>query len=223
VGRFRIRHGIDDLKRVAADHGESIPATFCVRTKNDGYHLYYRQNPQLPVTSKGHREGWRVDVKASRNAYAVAPPSAGYEVVRDLEAAVLPLWLASWVNTVNKELKPVGGDAMRQRVQQTLIMKDAMMDVPEGDGTTLLDQYGKWCNALLNVVAASNVHGNWNNTIFQTAHEFFQTGRTIDEVAPLILEAAAPRNETERRNAERTIQSAWKDYANGRGFGYESE
>ncbi len=202
-----LHHGIEDLKKVAAEHGEIIPATFAVSTKSGGFHLYYRQNPLLTVTSKGHREGWRIDVKASRNVYAVAPPTTGYTVVRDAPVAVLPLWLASWIRTVNQSTRPVGDSVVTERLEAARNWK---IDIQElGSGSSLFDL---WCRAMLGAVEASNRHGGWNNAIYRVAREFFDVGLPQEAALAMIVQAARPYDETQRRMVERTVESAWRGH-----------
>lgn len=73
------RHGIDDLGRVVRELGHSPAelATYTVRTKSGGYHLYYRV-PEAFVGVLGtshHRHEWRVDVIASQHSWVAAPPT----------------------------------------------------------------------------------------------------------------------------------------------------
>ena len=205
--KLAVRHGIDDLKRVAAEHGENVVPTFTVKTKSGGFHLYDRQNPQLPVTSKGHRDGWRVDVKASRNSYAVSPPSVGYTVVRDLEAAVLPLWLASWICTVNQSTLPTGGARMAERMERA---RHAKIDVlAHGSGSSMFEM---WCLALLGVVEDAARHGGWNNAIYTTAREFFDVGIDEEHVLDMIMHATPPWDDKGADMIARTVSSAWRGH-----------
>lgn len=208
------RHGITDLTRVAGEHGKTVVPTFTVRTKSGGYHLYYRQNPQLPVTSKPHRDGWLIDVKASRNSWVVAPPSPGYEVVRDLPAAVMPLWLARWVSELTRLTMPIGGARVRN------VMLDAARLRVNLIGSKDEDLFTRWVSTVLTVVALANRHGGWNNEIYRASHELFDVGLSLDEVEPAVLRAAAPVDERERRGAVDTIRSAWRKHLEG--VSYES-
>ena len=210
-------HGLDDLKRVAAQCEQMITPTFTVKTKSDGYHLYYAQNPLCPVTSRGHRDGWRIDVKASPNTFAVAPPTPGYSVVRDIPVAELPLWLAQWVQGLYKALDPVGGAGQRRRMDLAVAMKHELLLNGSGQEPNL---YLKWCNAMLNVVAASNQYGGWNNAVYLTAHEFFDVGMSVADVLPMIMESAAPHDAREERTVANTVESAWRKHLDGSGYGY---
>lgn len=215
-------HGIDDLKRVAQETGQDVPATFTVRTKSDGFHLYYRQNQVCPVQSRGHRDRWRIDVKASRNTYAVAPPTPGYSVVRDLPVAELPLWLAHWIQGLYKTVPPLGGENQRRRMEAATALKYRILlggTVQDGD------LFGHWCQAMLNVIVASNQYGGWNNAVYLTAHEFFDVGLSVTDVMPMILEAAAPYNEREERTVRSTVESAWRKHTDlgGHYSGYADE
>lgn len=214
------QHGINDLTRVASEICQELSPTFTVQTKSGGYHLYYLQNPLCPVFSRGHREGWRIDVKASKNTFAVAPPTPGYSVVRDLPVAELPLWLAQWIQGLYKALQPLGGDGQRRRMGVALAMKAQLVMGGNDQETNLFHQ---WCQAMLSVVSASNQYGGWNNAIYLTAHEFFDVGLGVDDVLPMILEAASPYDKSQERAVVTTVESAWRKHADGDVYGYTHE
>jgi hypothetical protein len=188
---LREHHGIDDLHEVAAGRGKEIPATYEVSTPSGGVHLYFAQNPHCRVTSRGHREGWLIDVKASPNTYAVAPPTADYEVVHDLPAAVLPYWLARHIRGLG--LRMGGGHSAGRQVSGA----EAPLTDPMREG-------------ILVFVAESNSQGGWNNCIYWAANRFFEAGELLEETLAVLLEAAAPWNETEQRRARATVESAWQ-------------
>lgn len=211
-------HGITDLTRVAVELGQEIPPTFTVGSKSGGYHLIYRQNPAVPVTSKGHRDGWRIDVKASRNTYAVTYPTPGYTVLRDLPTAVLPEWLAVWIRDVNRLTPPTGGERIKRVLDHAAAWKTDVL--VNGTSSGMFDA---WCQALLAVVEASNEHGGWNNTIYWVSREFFDVGVEEWAVLRMLLKAAKPVDEREAMNVERTVSSAWRGHSDKTAWSYTAE
>lgn len=207
VGSQVVHHGIDDLKRVAAEHGEAVEPTFCVQTKSGGLHLYYRQNPRLRVRSHGHRDGWLIDVKASANVFVVAPPSRGYQVVRDLEAAEMPEWLAQWVNDLGRRTLPLGGERMT-RLREA-IKRDQPLAWSEGSVFT------RWVGWVLDAIRIADAEGGWNNEIYLACRTLFDVGLTVDDVRDLVMRAAAPRSGADERMATDTITSAWRGHLDG--------
>lgn len=207
TARLVAEHGINDLTRIAHEQNETIPATFTVSTKSGGYHLYYRQNPLLAVTSKGHREGWLIDIKASKNTYAVAPPTEGYQVVRDFPVAELPLWLASWIATLNRNTKPVGDSAVTQKFADAKAWK---IDIQElGSGSSLFDA---WCTAMLGAVITAAEHGGWNNAVYRVAREFFDVGISEADALAMIMTATPPWDAKGSETLARTVASAWRGH-----------
>lgn len=197
-------YGLDDLARVAAELGETVPMTYTVRTPSGGTHLYFKQNPDVPVSTKHHRQDWTVDVIAGKNLWVAAPPTTGYEVVDDREVAVLPNWLAQFIREVNRRLLPVGG----QRHQELLdAAREAREAVKVGDTGSLLD---RWVNRELAVVRhADEIKRGWNLAIFQCACNLFEYGYTYEPVKQAVLDAARPLDDREEQKAVDTINSAW--------------
>lgn len=196
--------GLDDLARVAAELGHEVPATYAVRTPSGGTHLYFRQNPAVPVSTKHHRQNWTVDVIAGKNLWVAAPPTPGYEVTDDREVAVLPEWLAQFIRELNRRLLPAGG-----RVQQELLdlARQAREAVKVGSEGSLID---RWVNAELALVRyADEIKRGWNLAIFQCACNLFEYGYTYEPVKQAVLDAAQPLDDREARKAIDTIDSAW--------------
>lgn len=210
------RHGLTDLLRLAGEENEQLPPTRVVQTPSGGLHLYYAQNPHLQVTSKGHRDGWLIDVKASRNTWVVAPPTPGYTVIRDLPVAVLPYWLALRIQRINRTNKPTSGTPGGTS-GGTLPAPPGVDGHDEGLYTAWLHTITDWVSEA-NDIAARNPHGkggDWGNRIFQAARLMSHVVPD-DEADTLILSAAAPWNEHEEKAAHRHI-------INGRAWAQQNE
>lgn len=206
-------HGIDDLKRVAAELGETITPTFTVHSKSGGYHLYYRANDDWPVRSRGHRDGWIIDVKASPRTFVVTVPTAGYTVVRDLPVATIPEWLARFTFQLKARTEPLGGRVVREKMMEIREIRDN----PNGTMTSGGELYERWKTLTLELVTESSDHGGWNDRIYVTARQFFDVGIDADEAAELIAEAAKPWNQRELHNVQRTVASAWDGHVRDSG------
>jgi hypothetical protein len=214
---FKKRHGLSDLLRVVAEEKEQLPPTRVVRTPSGGLHLYYAQNPRLPVMSKGHRKDWLIDVKASPNTWVVAPPTPGYVVERDLPVAMLPFWLALFIKQLNRTypaVSSVPGSSGR-----------GTLPTPPGVDGHDAGLYDAWLHTLTewvaeaNTIAAHHPHGkggDWGNRIFQAAR--IMHGVVPDDDADaLLITAAAPWNDHEEDAARRHIINgrAWAHDENG--------
>ncbi len=68
------------------------PDTFTVSTPSGGKHLYFAHVPG--ARNSAGKIALGVDIRAE-GGYVVAPPTPGYEVVRDGEAASAPAWLVA--------------------------------------------------------------------------------------------------------------------------------
>jgi Bifunctional DNA primase/polymerase, N-terminal len=206
-----VKKGIDDLAREVAKLGHSMDelATYTVRTKSGGYHLYYRQNPGLPLDANKHfREEWRVDLVCHQNSFVAAPPTAGYSVARDLPVAVMPLWLAEFLRDLNRNLWPQGGQRARDLGAAS---REARMGVKmawKSDGVMPASLIDAYVQAETGLVAIASEHGGWNNAIFQCACNLMEIGYRHAQIEGAILEAAAPWGRKELTDARRTIMSA---------------
>lgn len=182
---LELRHGVDDLTRLCREREKELPVTFTVSTPSGGAHLYFRQNRYCPVTSRGQREAWRIDVKASPNSYVIAPPADGYAVTQDRPVAVLPYWLA-------RHIRRIGARPQRRP-----------------NGITALT--GQSRDGILRFVAETNTNGSWNNSVYWAAHRLIEAGESLEDITAALLEAAAPWDEREAEKARRTIASAWRN------------
>lgn len=223
--RLRERYGLTDLLRVTRACGRqgSELATYTVRSRSGGLHLYYQQNPQMPVISKTQRRDWLIDVKASAHSYVVAPPSAGYQVLRERDVSVLPLWLARHITLLHQRHPLASSSAASSS------SSDSSSSAPRVP-TTLSPEQENFLNAVLQQeglpagllrevsaricaqVTASNTSGGWNNSIYRATHLLLDTGLTLETVQALVLSAARPWNPAEQRTALRTIASAYRKH-----------
>lgn len=221
-GGGAVHRGIDDLHRVVTGLGHSVSEidTYTVETKSGGYHLYFRCAPGL-MRSSGHRENWLVDVKASANTWVVCPPTEGYRVVRNVEARVMPDWLRAWIMQLSVNTEPLGGRARVER-RRTLMRsgseaRGTMRRIEQRaggrpGGHATYDQaaglYERWIADLLAGVREANWVGGWNQEIYNTACTLREVGVEDGAALGMILEAADPWDERERRSVERTVASA---------------
>jgi hypothetical protein len=202
-----VKHGIDDLRREVERMGHTMAelATYTVRTKSGGYHLYYRTNPEYPLTTRHHRQDWRVDVIASPNSWVAAPPTEGYQVVRNGAVAQLPDWLAVFLYGVNASLPPLGA--------RVAAVAGAVGSGPGGGpvrpGESLLARHRRM---LLEEVALANLAGGWNSAIYRVARGLLDAGYDERDVREAVMGAAAPADEREERKADATITSALRGY-----------
>lgn len=200
-------HGINDLKRVCEELGHVVPPTYTVESKSGGYHLYYRQHPDWPLRSSGHRENWHVDVKASSRVFAVTPPSVDYHVIRDIPVARMPEWLARWLLRLRTNTNPVGGESVRRRMNELRDMRDTGVDLNVGG-----DYHAILVDHILGIVRDSQQQ--WNNRIYLAARQLFDVGYTAEEAEEMLTKPAAPWNERETYNLRRTVGSAWTGHLN---------
>lgn len=190
-----IHHGLDDLEHEATCGPTpfKIPETYTVSTPSGGVHLYFRHNSKSIYhdrklnRTRGHRQGWRIDLKASVNSWAVAPPSPGYQVRTGSpnEIAEMPYEMYRLFSGLGKGC----------RTQKT---------VP---APSLDDSKG---GILSFVELAAGAKGmGWNNRIFWAACRYGEADSDLSIAMDELLGAAAPWNGAERARAERTIRSGW--------------
>lgn len=215
-----VKRGIDDLRREveALGHSMSELATYMVRTKSGGFHLYYRENPQAVLHGSGHRDEWRVDVIAhnseSDRSWVAAPPTPGYEVVRDLPVMQMPLWLAQWLTGLSTNLPPVGREKRQQLTREAADYRGRVLapEMYNGSGTGIGELLHQWVRAELAVVQNANQVGGWNLAIYQCVLNLLDGGWEIEGVEQAVLDAAQPVDSSERRKAMDTVHSAHKRY-----------
>jgi hypothetical protein len=206
-----VKCGIDDLIRVVRElgHEPSELATYTVRTKSGGFHLYFYACESVPLTTKHHRDEWRVDVIASENSWVAAPPTAGYDVVRDLAVMPLPVWLAEFLLYVNERLQPLGkrsDEALSEAAKQALREMTDLRQVADESG--LRGVARQWLLLELDRIVIANRYGGWNQAIYQATLNLLDGGIAAEPATALVLEAATPWDEREKRVASDTIRSA---------------
>lgn len=212
------KYGFNDLQREVEKLGHSMMelATYTVQTKSGGFHLYFRENPRVKLVNSGHRHEWRVDVVAhnagSDRSWVAAPPTPGYEVIRDLPVREMPDWLGQWLQGVNRHLPALGRERRATANRQAADTRKralATVDSVETDEGLL----GAWVRQELGVVALANQEGGWNLAIYQCALNLLEGGWDEDAVANAVLKAAKPVSNLESRNAMYTIESACRRHA----------
>ncbi|WP_131815939.1 bifunctional DNA primase/polymerase [Streptomyces sp. 3213.3] len=210
-----VKHGIDDLQREVEKLGRPMAelATYAVSTKSGGVHLYYQAPPRLKLKTTGHKENWRVDIVAHNNngdrSWVAAPPTAGYQVIRDLPVAQMPVWLAEFLrNEVSTWPKPGGQRRRATNEARHRARVSYECAVTPGDRR---DYYREWLGHELREVELANQHGGWNDAVNKCAWTFFTEAELPYTVGRnLLLKAAAPVNAREERKAVDTINSAWR-------------
>lgn len=208
-----VRYGLNDLRREVEALGHSMAelATYAVRTKSGGVHLYYLENPRVRLRNTGHRHEWRIDVVAHNDgadrSWVAAPPTPGYEVVRDIPVVELPDWLATWLAGLESHVPPVGHQRRQGMTRAAAEARSrVMMPVGENDAGLL----AAWVRHELDLVREANQTGGWNLAIYQCVLNLLEVGGDLDQVAEMTLEAAAPVNDLERRRAMDTVGSAYR-------------
>ncbi|MFJ2968530.1 bifunctional DNA primase/polymerase [Streptomyces collinus] len=88
--------GATSLAALCERTGQTVPATYRVRTARGGEHLYFTAPPGVRLKCSANRLGPHIDTRAW-GGYVVAPgsttPHGAYEVTCDAPVAELPAWL----------------------------------------------------------------------------------------------------------------------------------
>ncbi|MET9071787.1 bifunctional DNA primase/polymerase [Streptomyces sp. NPDC004232] len=208
VEESHTEYGMRDLEREVLKLGHTMDelATYTVKSKSDGRHLYFWQNPELVIPSQVQRHRWHVDVKASENTWVAAPPSAGYEVLDDREVAVLPLWLAQFLAEIKRHLEPIGGRRTRALNQKAREAMTAVFSADPEERDSHLSTWTSW--ELQRVADAQKLDRGWNNAIFDTAANLFDGGWGKNDVIAMIRKVAQPRDKRNANLMLDTINSA---------------
>lgn len=199
-----VKHGIDDLAQMVESKGHTMDEieTYTVRTKSGGFHLYFDQG-DAEITTKHHREDWRIDVIATPHNWVAAPPTPGYEVSKDVPVIRMPDWLVEIVQNINRLRRPVGG-SRRQAMDERIAQMRASVEPVDCDKGLLKS----WISTQYALIELANDHGAWNTTIFQVACDLFSLGYAQSMVEKIILPAAKPWDARQERNVLATIESA---------------
>ncbi|MFB6676580.1 bifunctional DNA primase/polymerase [Streptomyces sp. NPDC056390] len=94
--------GVENLSALCERAGQTLPATYQVRTPSGGQHLYFTQPAGMRLHSTAGRLGHHIDTRGW-GGYVVAPgsttPNGTYTVTDDQPPAVLPEWLSRTLTT----------------------------------------------------------------------------------------------------------------------------
>ena len=214
------RYGVDDLMKLLPEIGLAATdiATYTVKTKSGGHHFYLGENPRVKLRTTGHREDWRVDVISHNDgadrSWAAAPPSLGYEVVRDLPVREMPDQLAVWLRDELPRRPRPGGEKRRALEKQALDARDVMLAAPYGAGAVdaeldgSLPAWRRYVTLILALVRVADQHGGWNNQVYATAKDLLQLGYGVDTVTRWISEVTPPWTDGDRAVIARTVRSA---------------
>ena len=145
--------GIDgehSLSALVAQYGE-LPETKTIRTRRGGRHLYFLMEPG--IGNSAGKYGIGLDARGE-GGYVIVPPSPGYTLIHDADAAKAPEWLIALLRNRKYEAPP------RQ-----------VKELPSNCGGT---PYGK--AAIVGLVDHMRVaiDGNWNDTLNAVAFRFGQ-------------------------------------------------
>lgn len=138
--------GREVLDQLAAQHGETLPDTYSVRTPTDGEHLYFRApaglEPRNTHGGHGHSLGPLIDTRAGGGFVVGAGsirPEGAYLVAEHGRVADLPGWLATLLTpppvqrpprTPAKELSPQRANRLVAAIQADEL--DKVEHAPEG-------------------------------------------------------------------------------------------
>lgn len=119
-----VASGLDVLSALAEKHADGSTewlATFTVRTRRGGQHLYYASPEGAAYRNTAGRLGWLVDTRAT-GGYVVGPGShvadadgsGVYEVTNPAPVAPLPCWLATLLEPARR--RPVTSGQVHQNL-----------------------------------------------------------------------------------------------------------
>ncbi|MFI1505183.1 bifunctional DNA primase/polymerase [Streptomyces sp. NPDC020597] len=139
--------GATSLAALCERTGQTVPATYRVRTARGGEHLYFTAPSEVRLRCSANRLGPHIDTRAW-GGYVVAPGSATsdgtYEVTDDAPVAPLPAWLATLLTEQPKpltvDLAPVrdGTRAARTALdRECAVIRAATEGGPHGRNNTL--------------------------------------------------------------------------------------
>ncbi|MBT2383013.1 bifunctional DNA primase/polymerase [Streptomyces sp. ISL-11] len=121
--------GATSLRALCERAGQSIPATYQVRTPSGGHHLYFTAPPGARLKCSVDRLGRHIDTRAW-GGYVVAPgsttPEGVYEVTEAAPVAALPRWLAALLLDAPKPAAPPAIKPVRDgtRAAQTALDRE---------------------------------------------------------------------------------------------------
>lgn len=95
--------------------------TRIVKTKNNGYHLYFKYDKAIKQTTG--LNGYSIDIR-SDGGYIVAPPSKGYKTITDEEICIIPKAMKDWIMTHYKETPKKQKEEPKQAPTETKTDKE---------------------------------------------------------------------------------------------------
>ncbi|MFF8968228.1 bifunctional DNA primase/polymerase [Streptomyces sp. NPDC014995] len=137
--------GATSLAALCERAGQSLPATYQVRTPSGGRHLYFTAPPGGKLPSSVNRLGPHIDTRAW-GGYVVAPgsttPDGAYEILDDAPVAALPPWLTALLAEPSRPAGPVIVAPVRDgtRAARAALEREtaAVRGTPEGGRNTRL-------------------------------------------------------------------------------------
>lgn len=194
------KDGRAELEKLAKSFGQTVPATFTVRTPSGGLHLYFKN--ALPNSTDDFLPG--VDVH-SKGKYAVAPGSrtkqGSYQVIDDREPAVLPEWFAK----AYADRKATSGVGQRKETASplnTLVVPDSESNISLAVGIM-----SRW---------SETMEGGRNVQLHQMMREVCKAGVTPAKAEELYYQFGIDRlhygyDDAEKKEVHSTILSAYGD------------
>jgi hypothetical protein len=139
--------GATSLAALCERTGQTVPATYRVRTARGGEHLYFAAPAGVRLKNSANRLGPHIDTRAW-GGYVVAPgsttPDGTYEVADEAPVAPLPTWLAALLTEQPKpatvELAPVRDGTRAAQValdRECDVIRAATEGGPDGRNNTL--------------------------------------------------------------------------------------
>lgn len=208
-----VRKGIEDLAQLCSSLGHDLSelATYTVRTKSGGLHLYFWNNFETPLTTTTrHRENWCIDVIVSKNNWVAAPPTPGYTVVCDYPVATMPDWLAETLQALHERFDPKGG---KKRIANEDRLTEARRQVFHGNTVrvgTDKGLLGEWVAASLKIIRDASDDGYWGLTLWRVAKDFAKAGWSYEAVQETLLIAADPWDAKNERLAIANIRAGYR-------------
>lgn len=152
-----------------------------------GRHIYYRQNPDHPVCRDGVLAP-HVEIKAT----VLARVTNEFELLVDAPIAVLPGEVARAIQPARLTWSGHGSEyGSPARTERGALTGGTLAEVGESYVARVLEQ-----------IAESNQVGRWNSAVYWGVRELFGIGVEGGEVLALVMEAAAPWDDQQRRVVE---------------------
>lgn len=165
--------GATSLAALCERAGETLPATYQVRTPSGGRHLYFTAPPGGQLRNSAGRLGPHIDTRAW-GGYVLAPgsttPQGAYEILNDAPIAALPPWLTA---LLAEQAQPAGPVAVAPLRDGTRAARAAL----EQETAAVRDTSQGGRNARL--LAGARALGRfvaWGEIPRHTVEEAFQAG-----------------------------------------------